>query len=408
MSLSHSPSVVTNGLVLYYDMANTQKSWKGAPATNLLTYSQTFASWSKFDTTVTNGVVIAPDGTLTGSILVPTAVSIGHGMTIYGGRGIGTFTFSVYAKQGGYPRLGMRVYDGAAYQMYATFDISNGTIVTSPAGTATITPVGDGWYRCTCTGTSASGNMGATTGFVIESLPAANTVQQAFVGDGSSGAYVWGAQLEAGSYATPYIPTTTTSASRSNTQAIVDLTNNNTVTATSLTYASNNTFSFNGTSDRIISSTTNFNRTTGQELTVSCWVNPSRLSGQYQIICESRSENAATLNWAVYQHATDGAISFHGSAQNKSSYIPSTSAWVFVTNTVTTAGVSTLYVNGVSNSVVTGYTYGGTPSYFSIGANGNGTEPFLGSIPNVQIYNRTLSASEVLQNFNALRGRYGL
>ena len=35
MSLGHLPSIVTNGLVLYYDMNNTKKSWKGAPTVNL-------------------------------------------------------------------------------------------------------------------------------------------------------------------------------------------------------------------------------------------------------------------------------------------------------------------------------------------------------------------------------------
>ena len=36
MALAHSPQVVTNGLVYYHDMGNTQKSWKGAPTTNLV------------------------------------------------------------------------------------------------------------------------------------------------------------------------------------------------------------------------------------------------------------------------------------------------------------------------------------------------------------------------------------
>lgn len=36
MALAHSPSVVTNGLVFYYDMNNYKKSWNGAPTTNLV------------------------------------------------------------------------------------------------------------------------------------------------------------------------------------------------------------------------------------------------------------------------------------------------------------------------------------------------------------------------------------
>ena len=35
MGLAHSPSIVTDGLVFYYDQANTKKSWKGAPSDNI-------------------------------------------------------------------------------------------------------------------------------------------------------------------------------------------------------------------------------------------------------------------------------------------------------------------------------------------------------------------------------------
>jgi hypothetical protein len=365
LSLNHSPSVVTNGLVYYHDMGNTQKSWKGAPTTTQTLVNHSLVTLPTF--------LDAPEKGAGWKKVIVTATSSNFRMLRMDSFTVAansTTTYSIEFECSN-PEVYLNIdgtgFGGGAWTKIGTTRYSR-TVTTATAGSAYLFV--------------NSNNLNASVNYII---------------------YYKEHQIESGSFATPFV-----ASARSNTQAIVDLTGTNTVTATSLTYASNNTFSFNGTSDRVISSTTNFNRTTGQELTVSCWLNPSRLSGQYQIICESRSENAATLNWAVYQHATDGAISFHGSAQNKSSYIPSIGAWVFVTNTVTTAGVSTLYVNGVSNSIVTGYTYGGTPSYFSIGANGNGTEPFLGSIPNVQIYNRALSAAEVLQNFNALRGRYGL
>ena len=41
-------------------------------------------------------------------------------------------------------------------------------------------------------------------------------------------------------------------------------------------------------------------------------------------------------------------------------------------------------------------------------ASGGGYPYFNGNISQIQIYNRALSATEILQNFNALRGRYGV
>jgi hypothetical protein len=71
--------------------------------------------------------------------------------------------------------------------------------------------------------------------------------------------------------------------------------------------------------------------------------------------------------------------------------------------------VSTLYVNGVSTYTATGFTYGnGTPSRLGIGAEPAVQEPFLGDIAEVVIYDRALTAVEIQQNFNAIRGRYGI
>jgi len=168
--------------------------------------------------------------------------------------------------------------------------------------------------------------------------------------------------------------------------------------------------SFDGTNDVVNGNTTAIDRSNGQEITVSCWIKPSRTSGQYSVFCTNRSNNASLYNWIFYQHTTDGAISFHGAAQYKSSYVPTINVWINVTNTVTSSGVSTLYINGVSTYVVTGYSYGNSTSIgrLGIGADPGGQEPFLGNIAQVKIYNRALTANEVKQNFNATRGRFGI
>ena len=197
----------------------------GTARTNLATYSEDFSNaiWFKFSAGVTANAGTAPNGTTTADFIKPSGVTTSQGLSYNSAFGAGTFSFSVYAKAGGYPRLGIRVDDGAVYAIKSTFDLSLGTVVSSVAGTATITDVGGGWYRCTATGSNPAGNFGAVVGWVIEPLPAGALCQDAYTADGVSGTYLWGAQIEASGAASSYLPNTT-AAVTSTTQTVYERT----------------------------------------------------------------------------------------------------------------------------------------------------------------------------------------
>ena len=65
------------------------------------------------------------------------------------------------------------------------------------------------------------------------------------------------------------------------------------------------------------------------------------------------------------------------------------------------------YINGVPNVLASA---GGTqgPNGITIGRQGSGAEYSNGSFSFLMIYNRILNASEILQNYNALKGRFNL
>jgi hypothetical protein len=86
------------------------------------------------------------------------------------------------------------------------FNLDDGTIAAGSVNSPTITNFGNGWYRCAVT--SSLGTQG-------QFWLATNSTTTSYTGDGTSGLFIWGAQLEAGSFATSYIPTTTGSLARS-------------------------------------------------------------------------------------------------------------------------------------------------------------------------------------------------
>ena len=192
--------------------------------TNLFPYSSYPASasvakgWNRINCDVYPNVAMAPDGTMTAAKAV---VSVGASTT--GNDGVGVFaapgvtssathTLTLYVKDAGAGYL--RVRESITTGEIAKVNLTTGAI-TAEAGyttatfTVTATNVGNGWWRVAVVRTP-------TTTFGFNLKPGID------VGDGVSGIYVWGAQVEAGAFPTSYIPTPATFTGRASTKTYFD------------------------------------------------------------------------------------------------------------------------------------------------------------------------------------------
>jgi hypothetical protein len=173
--------------------------------TNLLTYSAQFddAVWTKSGSTITANAVAAPDGTLTADALFETATTGQHSIVRLPGVGVATYTYSFFAKENGRTQVQIEQESGGTSRFTLT---GNGTALALGSNTVSITAVGNGWYRCTTTFT-VTGAFGIYTHLY-------NGTSTSYAGDITKGIYLWGAQLEAGAFATSYIPTVASQVTR--------------------------------------------------------------------------------------------------------------------------------------------------------------------------------------------------
>lgn len=434
MAVDYNPTVTIPGLLANWDFDNT-KSF--VPTQNLLQYSQalTTSPWTNLNCNSTSGHV-APDGTTTATLYTcnGTSPTLFYQIIPTSTTGTGILTSSVYAKAATSTTFTFNTYYVLDTEVNITFTLS-GAGSTSDAVNSTITLVGDGWYRCSIL-TPAKVNAGTDVAWRIwpTTRPTATN---------GLGCYFWGAQLERNTSMNDYLVTTNSSRTRSTN--IIDMIGG---------YNMSNSYGNNVNYINTTSSYMQFTRSeaapkdgggavvgTSGNLAVSnflyndhtweIWFRiDDRQPGGYGDATETASilslyqgyhagfyYNASTMTYTVWNGTISSPTCASWTVGTSGAQINQGSWYQIV---VTRLGnVFTPYINGAplgtGSTTVTSATGIGTGNNLRFGRTQNvaaGSSSYLwyskNSISNMKMYNRALSAAEVAQNFQALRGRFGI
>jgi hypothetical protein len=155
-------------------------------------------------------------------------------------------------------------------------------------------------------------------------------------------------------------------------------------------------------------------------LSVCCWVYPNRYRDYDGILTFSDGISNPYGGWQLNVNAAyafDFAVNINGvwktwvNLGGSFTVLPTLNRWHYLVGTFDGTYITT-YLNGVSygSKLSAGsiqYTVNANRIRIGINKNTQG-QYFQGSVSNAKVYNRALSAAEVLQNYNALKGRFGL
>ena len=181
---------------------------------NLLGFTEDFsnAAWGKvnvraFGSGSVANAAVAPNGLQTADLVVPDTTNATHvlqqGPTVVNGT---PYVSSLYVKPAGYIKIGLR--DNAAFNRFVTFNLTGaGSVISNgSSSTGTITALSDGWYRIQMSATGGSAGNSLTYYFLDNAYTSGDPLSYNYAGDGTSGIYLWGAQLSDSASLDTYVP----------------------------------------------------------------------------------------------------------------------------------------------------------------------------------------------------------
>jgi hypothetical protein len=359
--------------------------------------------WTRASCTPTSSSIRVPNADEDSVLITETATTGTHGIYNNGGSTIATndtYTMSVFAKAG--TRNWLIIDHYTATTNYTWFDLSTGSVGTTGSGvTASIRDAGDGWYQCSVTRTTTS-----TVSIYIGVYLSTGDGVSSYLG-ASGTAYFYGLSITQGSNAT-YVPNPTTTSITSEVLLPQGLTANKDITGVNAFESARNPYALNldGASWGEVHDNASLDFGTGS-FTLEAWV-------KAKYVNQGSGVNAALSlggDGAVYSAMfvkSNNVFSFYYNGFFIDSSAQTEGDWVHIVGTYDETN-QTLYIDGlqvaqnargaadITNALVK-----------QIGRDTNANRFYQDQIAQPRIYNRALTATEVLRNYNADKSKFGL
>lgn len=396
MSVASGPNIVTSGLVVDYNV-NNPRSFVGPPLTNSQwNNASEVTPWTvggvNTDVTGTSNQGPVANAKTWKFVKTGTSNQWNGWESNYGGIWTGS-AGDVWTTSYWYKTSAPAGNTGFGIGSFYTADWARGYSTTILANRSTI--IADGTWRWNYTVTQI--NEAYTNAIIVDGPSWGYSTQ-------SGELYINGLQWNKNNYAGAYAAGT-----RSSTQSLLSATLGSTITVNSLAYSyDGSNFTFNG-SNSYIDSGTNIPNTSA--FTLACMVRPATSQVQYAGIMGNHGGSFAGVYCQQQSTSTNNYVWGHGNGSSWGTgctFSLTGNAWSYVV-LVKDSSFNYVYINGsLANSVATNGTAALGPFNLCFGRDYDTARYFNGSIEAGQVYNKALSAQEVSQNFNALRGRYGI
>jgi hypothetical protein len=393
--ISFSPKIVTQGLVFHFD-ADNEKSFPGAPTTNIIPDID-LSNYNNVPSHVTTDLVDTGlkyrGARLWKQTLTPTTSTGVSYLTNANNPGIGIYHSMSTTLVGG-TYVGFSLFFKPMTAMYSSPIFTAYSNIAGWQSTDHYDTMNDGWFRANVIWNNGS-TLGDSKYWAINPLTATISVPQVIY---------WAAPFRENQGYTNFVSPYSAN-SRGVSTSCINLASGGSIDLTNATYDSAGKIIFNGATSYLSAASI----VSGLQMgTLECWVKFNSFGSDQDTPIGIGNAGGGKWRIDVYNNGSVAADFWTDGNATSATGLVTTGKWFHLVSTYDGAN-KCIYINGTLRaSAIASRATAVNAATVQISGYTPGGYIVDGFIPIARVYNRALSALEVLQNFNTTRSKFGM